>query len=168
MKYIETFSFVERVSGGLASWGDNRVGTVTLTRRETARRETSCRNPSWCHAPEWQLCLGHRTEGDLLAPSSAGHLRTRGTNCSVISDFVSCRLKLRTSQWLHEQLVAQICSVDLPLAFKIINQTSGDGLCTCNGVVYVAPGFAIVVLCSLHNHEVSGKVHPPGQSTGGD
>ncbi len=40
--------------------------------------------------------------------------------------------------------------------------------CTCNGVVHVAPGFAIIVFSSLDNHQVSREVHPPGQSTGGN
>lgn len=43
-----------------------------------------------------------------------------------------------------------------------------DRLCTCDGVVHIAPGFAIVVFSSLDDHQVSGEVHPPGQSTGGN
>lgn len=41
-------------------------------------------------------------------------------------------------------------------------------LCTCNGVVYIAPGFAIVVFSSLDDHQVSREVNPPGKSTGGN
>lgn len=38
---------------------------------------------------------------------------------------------------------------------------------TCNGVVHVAPGFAIVIFRSLDDYQVSREVHPPGQSAGG-
>lgn len=51
------------------------------------------------------------------------------------------------------------------LLWYIINSI---GLCTCNGVVYIAPGFAIIVFSSLDNHQVSREVHPPGKSTGGN
>lgn len=42
------------------------------------------------------------------------------------------------------------------------------GLSTCDGVVHVAPGLAIVVLGSLDDHQVSWEVDPPGQGAGGD
>lgn len=41
-------------------------------------------------------------------------------------------------------------------------------VCTCNGVVHVAPGFAIKVFSSLNDHQVSREVHPPSQSAGGN
>lgn len=82
--YVDFFSFLEQVSVSLASWGDHSFATITLTRLETAHRETSCRSPSWYHAPGWPLCLGHRTEGDLLAPSSAEHLRTHREQIAVL------------------------------------------------------------------------------------
>lgn len=57
------------------------------------------------------------------------------------------------------------------LLWYIINSMRNHkwaGLCTCNGVVYISPGFAIVVFSSLDDHQVSGEVHPPGKSTGGN
>lgn len=42
------------------------------------------------------------------------------------------------------------------------------GLCTCDGIVHIAPGFPIVVFGSLDDHQVCREVHPPGQSTCGN
>lgn len=39
---------------------------------------------------------------------------------------------------------------------------------TCDGVVHVAPGLAVVVLRPFDHHQVGGEVDPPGQGAGRD
>ena len=54
--------------------------TLTWIRLGKVRRETSCRNVSWCHERRCTLCLGHQTVDALPGPSSEGHLNKDNIN----------------------------------------------------------------------------------------